>query len=196
MFCPACGQEAPEEAKFCQNCGQTLAGTASPTTAAAAEPDIREAYVRHRAAVKFAGFWLRFLAIIIDGIFISFVVIGAEVIVSQLSGVNLDLRTSGASRLQLGPALAIKALVRTLIHWLYWAGMEASRRQATLGKMALGLKVTDLEGEPISFARATGRYFGKYISARILGIGFMMAGWTAKKQALHDLMAGTLVVRK
>jgi uncharacterized RDD family membrane protein YckC len=62
--------------------------------------------------------------------------------------------------------------------------------------MALGLKVTDLQGERLSFARATGRYFGKIVSSLILLVGFMMAGWTEKKQALHDIMAGTLVVKK
>jgi uncharacterized RDD family membrane protein YckC len=74
--------------------------------------------------------------------------------------------------------------------------MESSPQQATLGKMALGLKVTDLQGERLSFARATGRYFGKIVSSLILFVGFMMAGWTEKKQALHDIMAGTLVVKK
>ncbi len=74
--------------------------------------------------------------------------------------------------------------------------MESSPQQATLGKMALGLKVTDLRGEPISFGKATGRYFGKFVSELILYVGFMMAGWTEKKQALHDIMAGTLVVKK
>ena len=62
--------------------------------------------------------------------------------------------------------------------------------------MALGLQVTDLEGRRISFGRASGRFFGKIISAMILYIGFMMAGFTEKKQALHDMIAGTLVIRK
>jgi len=74
--------------------------------------------------------------------------------------------------------------------------MEYSKTQGTLGKMALGLKVPDLEGEPISFARATGRYFGKIISGLILYIGYILAGLTEKKQALHDIMASCLVVRK
>ncbi len=74
--------------------------------------------------------------------------------------------------------------------------MESSPNQATLGKMALSLKVTDMNGERVTFGRATGRHFGKYVSAIILLIGFMMAGWTAKKQALHDMMAGTLVVKE
>lgn len=79
--------------------------------------------------------------------------------------------------------------------WLYFSIMESSKAQATIGKMALSLKVTDMEGNRISFGRATGRFFGKFISEIILMIGFMMAGWTEKKQALHDMMADTLVIR-
>ncbi|MGB6469852.1 MAG: RDD family protein, partial [Candidatus Acidiferrales bacterium] len=68
--------------------------------------------------------------------------------------------------------------------------------QGTLGKRALGLLVTDLEGRRVSFGRASGRYFGKIVSALILMIGFIMAGFTEKKQALHDMLAGCLVLRK
>jgi uncharacterized RDD family membrane protein YckC len=75
--------------------------------------------------------------------------------------------------------------------------MESSNRQATLGKMALGLIVTDLEDRPVTFARATGRFFSKIITGLIpLGIGYAMAGFTEKKQALHDMIASTLVLRK
>jgi uncharacterized RDD family membrane protein YckC len=80
--------------------------------------------------------------------------------------------------------------------WLYFALMESSNKGATLGKMALSLRVTGMNGEKISFAKATGRYFGKIISGMILCIGYIMAGFTEKKQALHDMMAGCLVVRK
>ncbi len=73
--------------------------------------------------------------------------------------------------------------------------MESSKQQATLGKMALSLKVTDMEGNKVSFGRATGRYFGKIISGMIMMIGYILAGLTEKKQALHDMMAGCLVIR-
>jgi uncharacterized RDD family membrane protein YckC len=75
--------------------------------------------------------------------------------------------------------------------------MESSQYQGTLGKMALGLIVTDLQGRPLSFARASGRFFGKIITGMIpFGIGYIMAGFTEKKQALHDMIAGCLVLRK
>jgi uncharacterized RDD family membrane protein YckC len=88
------------------------------------------------------------------------------------------------------------AAIRTVLNWLYFSLLESSGWQATLGKKALGLEVTDLAGRRISFGRATGRFFAKYISAIILMIGFLMAGFTEKKQALHDILAGTLVIRK
>ncbi|HXI44099.1 MAG TPA: RDD family protein, partial [Bryobacteraceae bacterium] len=74
--------------------------------------------------------------------------------------------------------------------------MESSHYQATLGKKALGIIVTDMNGNRISFARANGRFFGKWVSGMIMNIGYLMAAFTEKKQALHDLLAGCLVVMK
>jgi uncharacterized RDD family membrane protein YckC len=88
------------------------------------------------------------------------------------------------------------ALLRIVLHWLYYSLLESSAWQATLGKKALGLEVTDLDGNRIGFGRATGRFFAKFISWIILLIGYIMAGFTEKKQALHDILAGTLVIRK
>lgn len=83
-----------------------------------------------------------------------------------------------------------------LVSWLYYAIMESSSKQGTLGKMATGLKVTDLNGNRISFGRASGRYFGRILSGIILDIGFLMIAFTQKKQGLHDMIAETLVVKK
>jgi uncharacterized RDD family membrane protein YckC len=91
----------------------------------------------------------------------------------------------------------VLAFVCVLLAWIYNAGMESSRHQGTLGKMALGLIVTDLQGRPIGFGRASGRYFAKIITGLIpLGIGYAMAGFTEKKQALHDMIASCLVLRR
>lgn len=87
------------------------------------------------------------------------------------------------------------SLLTIVMWWIYKAGLESGPGQATLGKRALGIQVTDLEGNRISFARASGRYFGTFLSALILGVGFLMAGFTKRKQALHDMMASCLVVR-
>lgn len=80
--------------------------------------------------------------------------------------------------------------------WFYFAGFESSKWQATIGKKLLELKVVDLEGNRVSFARATGRYFGKLLSRITLMIGFLMIIWTKKKQALHDKLASTLVIHQ
>ena len=80
-----------------------------------------------------------------------------------------------------------------LLVWLYRAGMESSRFQGTLGKLAVQIKVTGLDGNRISLERATGRHFAKVLSAIALGVGYLMVGFTARKQGLHDRLAGTLV---
>jgi uncharacterized RDD family membrane protein YckC len=83
-----------------------------------------------------------------------------------------------------------------VFNWVYYAGFESSHLGATPGKWMLGIYVTDMEGRRISFARASGRYFGKIISGIVLGIGYMMAGFTEKFQALHDMIAECLVWKK
>ena len=94
-----------------------------------------------------------------------------------------------------GGAVAFNILMLGAV-WLYFALMESSSKQATLGKMMIGVIVTDTDGNRISFGRASGRYFGKYVSMITLMIGFIMAAFTKRKQALHDMMAGCLVIRR
>ncbi len=86
------------------------------------------------------------------------------------------------------------SLITILIAWIYFAAMESSKKQATLGKLTFGIKVTGLSGERITFGKATLRFFARFISAFPLGAGFLMALFTNKKQALHDLLAETLVL--
>jgi len=123
----------------------------------------------------FAGFLRRVAAYVVD----SLVLLIPAVLIDYAMGSREGL----ASLLQLA------------MWWIYKAGMESGAGQATLGKKALGIKVTGLDGERISFARASGRYFGMFLSALILSIGFLMAAFTAKRQALHDMLASCLVVR-
>jgi uncharacterized RDD family membrane protein YckC len=85
-------------------------------------------------------------------------------------------------------------MIAAIGQWLYFALFESGGMQATPGKRALGLKVVDETAARISIGRATGRYFGKIISGAILYIGFLLAAWSERKQALHDMMAGTFVV--
>ena len=153
--------------------------------------------------VKYAGFWLRFVAYLIDDIILSaigFVISLPFIGTIIFSGIALsDLNGCDKSKLFgiagiIGTVLLLIITI-TAVCWLYFALMESSKQQATLGKMALGLKVTDMEGNKISFGRATGRYFGKILSGMILMIGYILAGLTEKKQALHDMIASCLVIR-
>jgi uncharacterized RDD family membrane protein YckC len=89
------------------------------------------------------------------------------------------------------------ATISLVVTWLYHAWMESSEWQATVGKRVLGLVVTDAAGQRISFGRATARHFSKIITNMVpLAIGYIMAGFTEKKQALHDMIAGCLVLRR
>ncbi len=119
----------------------------------------------------YGGFWKRAAAWLIDA-----VVVGAAT--GLLITVTVGIGIAGIF----------------FAHWLYEAAMLSSSWQSTLGKRALGMTVTDLDGGRLSFARATGRHFAKWLSAMTLCIGFVMAAFTEKKQALHDMVAGTLVV--
>lgn len=133
-------------------------------------------------SVRYAEFWKRVVATVIDTlVFLPLIgYVGREpTIYENLSGTGVVL-----------------ALFFTVLVWLYYAGMESSNSQATIGKMLMGIKVTDLAGNRISFARASGRFFGKALSKLIIYIGFIMAAFTEKKQGLHDILAKTLVVNK
>lgn len=134
-----------------------------------------------------AGFWRRVLAYIIDILIVDFVLVGTLVGIVVLERAH--------PQWSFYPFLVFWFLEMAAI-WLYFALFECSRLQATPGKLVVRLAVTDLYGRRIGFGRATGRFFAKLLSGLILDIGYMMAGWTTRKQALHDMLAGTCVVRK
>lgn len=144
--------------------------------------------------VPYGGFWWRVLAYIIDSIVLNIAmsiwggIVGAGVML-PLNGFGVD------EQAMTGTVVGTTLGFTFLLNWLYSAVMECSKLQATLGKLAVGMVVTDLNGNRISFLRATGRYFAKILSAVILGIGFLMVGWTQRKQGLHDSIAGTLVYK-
>ncbi|MBV9180197.1 MAG: RDD family protein [Acidobacteria bacterium] len=142
---------------------------------------------------RYGGFWIRFVAAIIDALVVGIVVVPISAIISLMIGAAGDVVSMPGIGVTL-VRIIVSSAFSTCAHWIYEAFMESSSRQATLGKMALGLKVTDLEGGRISFVRATGRHFSKILSGMVLLIGFIMAGFTPRKQALHDLIAGTFVV--
>ncbi len=148
---------------------------------------------------KFAGFWLRLAAHIIDHFVLGFVIgaiVSFTMLVMGISASFLEDMDNPATQMiviSFSTVVGVSALVVT---WLYYAMMESSSYQGTLGKLALSMKVTDANGEKVSFAQATGRFFGKFLSSFILYIGYIMIAFTEKKQGLHDILAGTLVLRK
>jgi uncharacterized RDD family membrane protein YckC len=172
-----------------------LAGASGQAPAVAAEVS---GYGGYQAAPPYefyyAGFWRRFAAAFIDSIVLTvggFVIGGiAGVAVGAILGsMGVELSEITAVCRMLGRILGLT------LCWLYFTLFECSSRQATLGKMALGIVVTDMQGGRISFGRANGRHWGKIVSVLTLWIGFLMAGFTEKKQALHDIMASCLVIK-
>jgi uncharacterized RDD family membrane protein YckC len=152
--------------------------------------------------VRYAGFWRRFVAHLIDQIVVGIAAFVVLIPGLALLGIGIGAGIMEESESAVGLIFAaiaayLMAIVLIIVgQWLYYALMESSGKQATLGKLALGIVVTDLNGSRVSFGRATGRYFGKIVSGMIMCIGYIMAGFTERKQALHDIMAGCLVVMK
>jgi len=182
MFCPKCGQLNLERVQTCQKCGARMppqdgTSAASPVPPAASASGI------------YAGFWKRFAALIID----YFAVVVLAMLAGAIVGFVYGISSSGSGK---DTAETLGGLAGFAVWWLYYAFMESSGKQATLGKMALGIKVVDRQGARVSFARATGRHFAKLLSGMIMMIGYMMAGFTSRKQALHDMVAGCLVVNR
>jgi uncharacterized RDD family membrane protein YckC len=153
---------------------------------------------------EYAGFWIRFVAYLVDGIIIGFiegllillllVLLGYNTAdmesVTELEWMNIDAFLPMLISVGIGIYSGI-----FLLTWFYYALMQSGPRQATIGKMILRLKVTDINGDRLTFARASLRYFLKIISGAILMIGYIMAGFTDKKQALHDIIANTYVIQ-
>jgi len=156
--------------------------------------------------VTYAGFWKRFAAYLIDEIILGvvaliiivpmFMIMGLGTIMSFEDYENYEYNESFIGLIfALIAAYMFVVCLLVIAKWLYYAMME-SRKGATLGKMVLNIKVTDMNGNPISFGRASGRYFGKILSVLTLCIGYIIAGFSQQKQALHDMLAKTLVVNK
>ena len=197
MYCSKCGALMADGATFCSACGQSFS-----TAAVIARP--MNAQMATVSRVEYGGFWLRFLAYLLDG---AVIMIGVCVVAAPL----VFLTGLGAFLSQIHPEedwnesgvwvlIAVFFLFVTaslVITWLYHALMESSGWQATVGKKALGLVVTDMEGRRVTFWHATGRHFAKIVTNMVpLLIGYILAGFTEKKQALHDMIAGCLILHR
>ncbi|RDI47653.1 RDD family protein [Falsibacillus pallidus] len=156
----------------------------------------------------YAGFWKRFAAYLLDGIFLGIPLAGITVLVflfffgatGFFEGIDdpdyVDQELTNSQLIGMFAAYGIVVIINLLASILYYAGFHSSKMQATPGKRILGLKVTDLNGNRISFWRALGRLLAMSFLSTILMIGYIIAAFTEKKQALHDLIAGTIVVKR
>ena len=140
-------------------------------------------------AVGYGGFWIRVVAYIIDAIVLS-IASGILVGIFGISLIPTDFENYKPSA-----DIVWVNLASLVIVWLYFALLESSARGATVGKMAMGLRVVTSDGRQLSFLNATGRYFAKFLSALFMGFGFLMVGFTERKRGLHDILASTLVVK-
>ena len=159
--------------------------------------------------MEYGGFWVRVVAYFIDTIILLVLLGVLYFILSSVGIIDLaaisELVDESAYQAGAGPGdaalmeanrqMGILYLGMFLMAWLYDALMTSSWIQATPGKAVFGLRVTDAYGSKIGFGRATGRFFGKIISGMIFNIGYLMVAFTARKQGLHDIIAGTQVVR-
>jgi uncharacterized RDD family membrane protein YckC len=198
VYCSKCGALMADGAVFCSACGQAFSAAA-----VIARSPMSSQTVPAAARVEYGGFWLRFLAYVIDGAVITigafFIAIplvfltGLGTLLSQIHPQE-DLNDAGFWLIM--GVIFLFATVSLVVTWLYHALMESSEWQATVGKKALDLVVTDMAGRRVSFWRATGRHFAKVVSNMIYPFGHIMAGFTAQKQALHDMIAGCLILRR
>jgi uncharacterized RDD family membrane protein YckC len=183
-LCERCGSELIPQDKSCWNCGLGLSGEAL------AQVETKIAAEEARRVPSYAGFWERAGATIADTIIVGGPLFMIYVITDYLFPNFIELHQPGALW-GVGGGVA-------LVSWLYFAGMESSKRQATIGKQILELRVTDLKGRRISFGRASVRFFVGWIFDRIPSgyglIDVIPVAFTKKKQAMHDFVAETLVM--
>lgn len=192
LNCPKCGAFVEEGAGFCGSCGQSMPDRVSDQTSS----PFQARFAAPRLPIVYAGFWLRLVAYIIDSFLLGFVL--GNLLLRPLVGRPGGIPANNPWVLFTSTSPQISALLLLFLmgNWVYYSLMESSPWRATVGKKILGLEVTDLSGNRISFARASGRFFGKIVSSMTFLVGFAMAGFTARKQALHDILASCLVTRK
>jgi uncharacterized RDD family membrane protein YckC len=199
MFCPKCGKETDASGKFCQWCGADIESVQQRVVATPEEDEGPDVGVYAGLGRRLVAFIVDFILILIaGGIAIAFFSLSNGLKYAYfmtVSGVNYrDLTEAGTLDAALGPIVAAFGMLFVVVPWLYFAGFESSRSQATPGKVLMSLVVTDMEGNKPSFARTTLRFFGKFISTLIIFLGFVMIGFTKKHQGLHDRIAGCLVL--
>ena len=199
MICQRCGRENPPDYSYCQACGNpTIVNPYPPSMPSNAQTP------ENYGPVNFAGIGARFIAALIDGVVLGIPIGIISTALSAMMAARMIHRTSRDT--SFNPGMAAEAMgtffagfgfimiLSVLLSWAYFAMMESSRWQGTFGKKAMGLRVTDLNGSRITLGRATIRLAVKAFLSGWFLLGYIMAFFTQKKQALHDLIAGTLVL--
>lgn len=198
MHCSRCGASIEGTPSYCPNCGAPVTVAAMP--AAATGGVIAGAMPVAPGEVRYGGFWRRFGAAFIDSLLLQIASFPVAMIAMVPMSTSFEsFAGEDMSPEQIGAVFStytLLGLVGLIMSWLYFALLESSPRRATVGKMACGIVVTDLSGRRLSFARATGRFFASMLSSLTLGIGYLLMFFTERRQTLHDLVAGTLVLRR
>ena len=197
MICPKCKTSNIDNAKFCIKCGSQLKSQPIINQATAYSQPNKQSTVKpipsqkpqqprvYQKAKEYAGVSARFAAYSIDFAIFFIPLLSLIYVVTEAGVVGF------------GTGMTIFIY---FIGWLYFALQESSSTQATIGKKMVGIYVTDMDGNRISFLRATGRYFATMLYIFTAGIAFIvaiiMAGRTARKQTLHDKISDTVVVKR
>src|SRR5262245_5331284 len=184
MFCSRCGTWAPDDSTSCPLCGLALQVDNWPREAKPIPPTPTPAPVLE--LVTYAGFWRRFAGLVIDFVVTFFPIATVRVMLGLPAWAPFEPPSVASSW---------AGLFGLLIDWLYAAFFMSSSMRGTLGQQIMDLHVTDLRGERISFARATGRYAAQLLNLFTVGFGLLIQLFNARRQALHDMVTGTVVVR-
>lgn len=202
IFCSKCGAQNSAVAQSCQNCGSTVSSSLAPSQAAAPARAYAPAPpVAYAPSSIYGGFWIRFLAHVVDHIILGavaaplFFVMVLPTILRIAQQADRDQEPSPELIITIVSSVFVYIALAFVGQWLYEALLTSSSWQGTIGKKILRLKVVDEAGNRIGFGRATGRFFAKILSSMFFCIGFIMIGFTERKTGLHDMLAGTRVLR-
>jgi uncharacterized RDD family membrane protein YckC len=189
MFCPGCGAALDPSIVFCAQCGYSIA--------------------RRSAPMRYAGFWARVAATVIDSLLMTpLMIVLLFFLMPRVTAQDYreDVRAAhGTDRSDVAwhrflqqemRILGALVLAGFIASWPYYTLLEASPAQGTVGKLILRLKVTDLDGRRVRWGRANARYLGRWISGLPYCAGYLFPLFTARKQALHDMMARCLVLKR
>jgi uncharacterized RDD family membrane protein YckC len=206
VFCVKCGTQVADNARFCRACGAELRATQQPeSVVSAVVPAAQSAPAAPSVqpdadAPRYAGFWRRVFAALVDGLLLALAWTVASAFFELAAAGWLAGREFAPDGHDLLGALSVisagRSALGTVMFLLYFALPEVTPFGATLGKRLLGMRVTKLDGTRVGIFRSIARNLLKGLSAVLLMIGFAMAGFTKRKQALHDMLTGTLVVRR